>query len=98
MPVIDETYEDTCGPTWTAIAGPGRVFIANRASEAALFWSIGTAAPPTLTAGYALPPAHGSRSDTEAVVVPAGRRLWIRSARPASGAAHPVLLTIETAP
>ena len=96
MPEIDITHAATCGPNWQAVAGPGRVFIGNHAPSEMLHWAIGDATAPTLEAGYGLPPAHGQRSGAEAIVVPAGRRLWVRSSGTATD--HPVLLTVAALP
>lgn len=98
MPAIDTTYEETCGPDWKAVAGPGRVFVMNDDPAESLLWAIGGATAPAFARGYALPPRHGSRSDAEAVIVPEGRKLWLRSSRNAGPATHSVLLTVATLP
>lgn len=98
MPTIDTTYIDTCGKAWKAVAGAGRVFIGNEDGAESLLWAIGAAAPAASARGYALPPRHGARSAAEAIVVPAGRKLWLRSGGDAPGTPHAVLLTVATLP
>ncbi|MGB3407797.1 MAG: hypothetical protein WBA67_09910 [Jannaschia sp.] len=99
MPDIDVTYTETCGPTWKAVAGPGRVFIFNDDTEEALVWAIAGAAAPTEASGYELPPRHGSRSGAEAIIVPGNRQLWIRSATPdVTMLGHKVVLTVAALP
>lgn len=100
MPSPNESHREVCGTSWKRVAGEGTHFLSNDDPKQTLLWAIGgDTTPATTDFGYRLPAANGYRDGSVAIMVPAGKGLWIRSGKPDTPEQdHAITLTYASAP